>query len=50
MQCSNCQHGKTEIVVGNGITEPPYLKMVRCPFDNKYYKHLDQECDKENNF
>lgn len=32
------------MVVGNGITEPPYLQLIRCPFEAEYYKYPDDEC------
>lgn len=43
--CETCARGKKETVVGNGITEPPYLSLVRCPNDNEYYKSLDAYCN-----
>lgn len=43
--CENCGHGTKERVLGNGITEPPYLFMIRCPFDKEYYKYMDDCCD-----
>ena len=43
--CGECPIGKIETIVGNGITEPPYLSLVRCPFDNKFYKYRDDECN-----
>lgn len=43
--CSDCPHGKPEIVCGNGITEPPYLRLIRCPFETEYYKYPDDECN-----
>lgn len=30
MLCSECLKGKKERVLGNGITEPPYLLLIRC--------------------
>lgn len=47
MNCEKCSFGKAEIVVGNGITEPPYLKLVRCPFEKEYYKYPDDKCNHE---
>ena len=47
MICHDCQLGKEERHVGNGINEPPYIFLVRCPFDNKYYKQWDDECSHE---
>lgn len=47
--CGNCPLGKTETKVGNGITEPPYLSLVRCPFETEYYKYPDDECNHEEN-
>lgn len=44
--CETCIYGKKEKVLGNGITEPPYLLLVRCPDDNKYYKNMDDCCSK----
>lgn len=44
MKCEDCSLGKAERVVGNGITEPPYLFLVRCPYEQEYYKHPDEDC------
>ena len=44
MTCEECKIGIKERVLGNGITEPPYLILVRCPYENEYYKYLDDEC------
>lgn len=41
----NCNIGNKETVLGNGVTEPPYLNLVRCPFEKEYYKYLDDECN-----
>jgi hypothetical protein len=49
MICEECTLGKTERVVGNGITEPPYLFLIRCPFETEYYKYPDDECCHEEN-
>lgn len=46
--CGSCPHGKQERVVGNGITEPPYLQLIRCPFEHEYYKHPDDICSHQN--
>lgn len=43
-RCCSCSLGREERIVGNGITEPPYLWLIRCPFDNEYYKYPDDEC------
>ena len=43
--CGDCPHGKTVTIVGNGITEPPYLTLVRCPYDDRYYRYPDDVCD-----
>ncbi len=43
-RCGKCKIGKTEKVPGNGITEPPYLMLVRCPFNDRYYHNLEDEC------
>lgn len=43
-RCCSCGLGREERIVGNGITEPPYLCLIRCPFDNEYYKYPDDEC------
>ena len=45
MICHDCQVGIEERHVGDGINEPPYIFLVRCPFDNQYYKQWDDECD-----
>lgn len=42
--CDECPLGKKETIVGNGITEPPYLQLIRCPFETEYYKYPDDEC------
>lgn len=42
--CANCPLGNPKTVCGNGITEPPYLQLIRCPFENEYYKYPDDEC------
>ena len=33
-------------MVGNGITEPPYLDLIRCPYHDDVYKYPDDECDR----
>lgn len=43
--CEECPLGKIETVLGNGITEPPYLGLIRCPFETEYYKYPDDECN-----
>lgn len=43
-RCEKCLLAKIEKVPGNGITEPPYLTLARCPFDKEYYHALDDEC------
>lgn len=43
--CEECTLGKTERVVGNGITEPPYVWLIRCPFDTKFYHYPDDACN-----
>lgn len=48
MTCHECLRGKPVRIVGNGITEPPYINLVRCPYDNKYYKNPDDTCSLEN--
>ena len=45
MNCKDCPKGRTERVLGNGITEPPYLLLIRCPYENEYYKYPDDECN-----
>lgn len=44
MICHDCRLGQEKRVVGDGITEPPYIFLVHCPFDNKYFKNWDDEC------
>ncbi len=44
--CENCENGVSEIICGNGITEPPYLKMIRCIYETEYYKYPDDFCSK----
>ena len=44
MCCGSCPYGHEECVVGNGITEPPYLRLIRCQFETEYYKYPDDEC------
>ena len=44
MYCEDCHLAKKEKVCGNGITEPPYLSMYRCPYDKEYYHYGDDEC------
>ena len=44
MLCENCKIGEQKTIPGNGITEPPYIAVVRCPFDDKYYKLWSDEC------
>lgn len=45
MICHECPLGQEERRVGNGMSESPYIFLVRCPFDNEYYKNWDDECD-----
>lgn len=47
MICKECPLGKQILKVGNGITEQPYLTVVECPFDDEYYKDLNDDCDCE---
>lgn len=47
LTCGSCPIGKTQRIVGNGITEPPYLQVIRCPYDDKHYKCLDDECTQQ---
>ena len=44
MYCEDCPLAKKETVCGNGITEPPYFTMCRCPYDKEYYHYGDDEC------
>lgn len=46
--CKTCTYGKKEFVPGNGITEPPYLLLIRCQYDNEYYKSTEEHCRKWN--
>lgn len=48
MICGKCKLGTIRRIVGNGITEPPYVRMVQCPFDDEDYKYLDAECNHTN--
>ncbi len=45
MTCKECSRGIKQRIPGNGITEPPYIEVVRCPFDNKYFHYPDAECN-----
>ena len=45
MNCKECSHGKKQTIPGNGISEPPYIAVVRCPFDNKFYHDPDADCN-----
>lgn len=45
-KCEDCLYGQLERVVGNGITEPPYVWLIRCPY-NDYYKYPDDYCNTE---
>lgn len=47
MICGECPYGKIERILGNGITEPPYIRLVRCPYDSKFYKDFYAECSHE---
>ena len=47
MLCGDCDFGTTERVVGNGITEPPYVWLVRCEFDDELYHYPDDECTRD---
>lgn len=42
--CSQCNLGKEKLIVGNGITEPPYLTLIQCPFEKIYYVDKYSEC------
>lgn len=44
MTCEECPKGKHVRILGNGITEPPYILLVRCPYDDEYYKYPDDAC------
>lgn len=44
MMCLECERGEKKTVPGNGLTEPPYIEVIRCPFDNKYYHSPFYEC------
>lgn len=44
MICENCPLGESKTIPGNGITEPPYITVVRCPFDDVYYKRWSDDC------
>lgn len=44
MICKECSRGKKQTIPGNGISEPPYIDVVRCPFDNKYFHNPDTDC------
>jgi len=44
MTCEECSKGVIKTILGNGITEPPYITVIKCPFDNHFYKNLDYEC------
>ena len=44
MTCEECSKGVIKTILGNGITEPPYVTVIKCPFDDKFYKNLDDEC------
>lgn len=50
MCCEACSLGHEERVLGNGITEPPYLLLIRCPFDDEFYKYPDDECSHEEEY
>lgn len=50
MCCCSCHLGHEQRVVGNGITEPPYLWLIRCPFEAEYYKYPDDECTHESEY
>ena len=45
-ECSNCKYGETKFLCGNGITAPPYFSVIKCKFDNEYYKKINDTCDK----
>ena len=45
MNCKECSRGKKQTIPGNGISEPPYIAVVRCPFDNKFYHNPDADCN-----
>ncbi len=40
MYCRECPVGHKERIVGDGI----YLFLIRCPYDNEYYKHPSDAC------
>ncbi|MBQ7818400.1 MAG: hypothetical protein IJ341_01755 [Bacteroidales bacterium] len=42
--CGDCPLGTVSTIPGNGIGEPPYISVVRCPYDKEYYHHFDDEC------
>lgn len=50
LYCEACPLEHEERVLGNGITEPPYLFLIRCPFDDAYYMHPDDECSHEQEY
>lgn len=47
MVCENCKLGKSRTIIGNGITEPPYIDVIKCKFDDEYYKYPDTKCEFE---
>ena len=47
MECMDCPFGKRKQILGNGITEPPYIGVVKCPFDDVYYKNYFDDCSHE---
>lgn len=50
LTCGSCPLGHEECVSGNGITEPPYLFLICCPYEQEYYKYPDDECTHEKEY
>ena len=47
LTCQNCELGKEKVIVGNGISEPPYVHVIKCPFDDEFYKNFEEACNKK---
>lgn len=45
LTCGTCDIGTPVQILGNGITEPPYMTVIRCPYDTQYYRYLGDECN-----
>lgn len=42
--CQNCKFGITKVIVGNGLTEPPYIEGILCEKFDLFLMSEDDFC------